>query len=204
MKDIERALSDISDIKSQLAAGTVFRGLGPAVMAATGVLALVVAAAQAWLFPPEGQAQYVFIWCLTAVLAAALTAAEVIARTRRHHGGLADALLISAFEQFLPAAFAATAVTAVIWQFAPSAMWTLPGLWQTFVALGMFASARNLPREVRWVAGWYMLTGPAVLMVCASSPGLSPWAMGLPFGIGQLALAAIIHFAEGEYYANKR
>jgi hypothetical protein len=204
MKDVNRALADISDIKNQLAAGTMFRGFGPAVMAITGVLALAVAAIQSWVSPPATAYAFTASWVITAIAAATLSAVEVVARTRRQHGGLADAILINALEQFLPAAFAGIALTAVIWTVAPAVLWILPGLWQVLVALGLFAAGRTLPREVRWVAGWYMITGPAVLMLTASSTGLNPWAMGLPFGIGQLALAAVLRFAYGEYPANDR
>ena len=203
MRDVDRALADISQIKSQLAAGTMFRGFGPAVMAVTGLMAFAVAAVQTWAASPATAQNYVTAWVVTAAAAIALSAVEVIARTRRQHGGLADAVLINALEQFLPAAFAGIAITAVFWTFAPAALWTLPGLWQLLVSLGLFAAGRTLPREVRWVAGWYMLTGATVLMLTASSPALSPWAMGLPFGIGQLALAAVLKFAYGEFHANQ-
>jgi hypothetical protein len=204
MKDVERALADISDIKSQLAAGTMFRGFGPAVMAVTGVMALAVAAAQTWARVPVDAYSFVSAWCITAVAAATLSGVEVMARTRRQHGGLADAILINALEQFLPAAFAGIAITAVFWTFAPAALWTLPGIWQVLVALGLFAAGRTLPRQVRWVASWYMLTGPTVLMLSASSPAMNPWSMGLPFGIGQLALALVLRFAYGDANARQR
>jgi hypothetical protein len=204
MRDIDKALADISSIKSQLAAGTMFRGFGPAVMALTGLIALSVAAVQAWVSPPATPQTYVAAWVITAGAAIMLSGVEVIARTRRQHGGLADAILINALEQFLPAAFAGIALTAVIWTFAPAVLWTLPGLWQVLVSLGLFAAGRTLPREVRWVAGWYMVTGCAALALTASSPALNPWVMGLPFGIGQLALAAVLKFAYGEYPANDR
>jgi hypothetical protein len=204
MKDLDRALSDISDIKSQLAAGTMFRGFGPAVMAVTGILALAVAAIQSWLSPPATAYAFTATWVITAIAAAGLSIVEVVARSRRQHGGLADAILINALEQLLPAAFAGIALTAVIWTFAPAILWTLPGLWQMLVALGLFAAGRTLPREVRWVAGWYMITGPVVLMLTASAPAPDPWVMGLPFGIGQLALAAVLKLAYGEYPANDR
>jgi hypothetical protein len=41
-------------------------------------------------------------------------------------------------------------------------------------------------------------------MLTASSPAPDPWVMGLPFGIGQLALAAVLKLAYGEYPANDR
>ena len=47
MSDLCRALSDIGDIRQQLAAGTLFRGFGPLVLCITGGLALMTAAAQA-------------------------------------------------------------------------------------------------------------------------------------------------------------
>jgi hypothetical protein len=39
--------------------------------------------------------------------------------------------------------------------------------------------------------------GVVVLALSSQTQALSPWAMGLPFVIGQLLLAAILHFAFG-------
>lgn len=206
MKDIDRALADISDMRSQLAAGTLFRGFGPAVMALSGALAGAVAFSQT-LWPDllaANHTTYLMTWLVTATVAASLISAEVYARSHRHHGGLADAIVLNAFEQFLPAGFAGLATTVIIWKFAPDALWTLPGLWQVFLALGIFAGARSLPRTVRWIGGWYFITGCAVLMVASSSIALSPWLMGLPFTVGQLALGAVLHFAYGEYQADEK
>ena len=76
--------------------------------------------------------------------------------------------------------------------------WLLPGLWQMLVALGLFASTRFLPRQVALVGAWYFVAGASVLML-AGTRMLSPWAMGVPFGVGQFLLAAIFHVAfEGD------
>ncbi len=40
MSDLDKALADIFAIRSQIAAGTAFRGYGPAAVAVTGGLAL--------------------------------------------------------------------------------------------------------------------------------------------------------------------
>ena len=45
MSDLDKALADIFAIRSQIAAGTAFRGYGPAAVAATGGLALLTAIA---------------------------------------------------------------------------------------------------------------------------------------------------------------
>ena len=131
MKDIDRALADISDMRSQLAAGTMFRGFGPAVMALSGGLAALAAVSQSF-WPGLLAADYTIYlvtWLVTAAIAAGLISAEVYARSHRHHGGLADAIVLNAFEQFLPAGFAGLVPTFVIWKFAPDALWMLPGLW---------------------------------------------------------------------------
>src|SRR2546430_13837008 len=53
MRDLDKALADIFAIRSQIAAGTAFRGYGPATVAATGGLALFTALFQfLWLHEP--------------------------------------------------------------------------------------------------------------------------------------------------------
>ena len=52
MKELQRALSEIHSIRSQVARGTEFRGYGPASIALSGVLALLGAAMIVPLFIP--------------------------------------------------------------------------------------------------------------------------------------------------------
>jgi len=199
MQDLHKALADIGSIRQQVAAGTMFRGFGPTVVAATGLLAAVTATVQSIWLDALGRHPVVFlaVWAATAAISAALIGAEMIARTRRHHGGLADAMLINAIEQALPAGVAGGAVALVLIQLAPETLWVLPGLWQVLVGLGIFASVRSLPRAVAWAGTWYVAAGMVVLALSSQTQALSPWAMGLPFVIGQLLLAAILHFAFG-------
>ena len=46
MRELDRALADIIEIRTQIAAGTAFRGYGPTTVAATGIIGLVAATAQ--------------------------------------------------------------------------------------------------------------------------------------------------------------
>jgi hypothetical protein len=199
MQDLHKALADIGSIRQQVAAGTMFRGFGPTVVAATGLVAAVTATVQSIWLDALGRHPVVFlaVWAATAAISAALIGAEMIARTRRHHGGLADAMLINAIEQALPAGVAGGAVALVLIQLAPETLWVLPGLWQVLVGLGIFASVRSLPRAVVWAGTWYVAAGVVVLALSSQTQALSPWAMGLPFVVGQLLLAAILHFAFG-------
>jgi hypothetical protein len=194
MRDLEKALADISAIRTQMARGTEFRGYGPATVAATGVLALLAGAVQArWLPDPAGQAEiYLALWVAVATVSAILIGIEMVARTRRIHTGLADEMIYAAVEQFMPAGVAGALVTFVVWRYAPQSLLLLPGLWQIIFSLGVFASCRSLPRPMFAVAVWYLAAGLANLAVVGEGHAFSPWAMAVPFAVGQLAMAAVI------------
>lgn len=205
MRDLHKALTDIGNIRLQLAAGTMFRGFGPPVIAATGLLALATAAVQAaWLDAHPDSMVFLGAWVAVAFVSAALIGLEMRARTRRHHGGLADAALFNAVEHFLPFGAAGAVIAAILLRFAPETAWILPGLWQMLIGLGLFAALRFLPRSVAIAAAWYFLAGAAVLMLSGETRSLLPWAMGVPFGVGQLLLAAILHVALGDDNAESR
>ena len=74
----------------------------------------------------------------------------------------------------------------------------LPGLWQIFYSLGLFAACRSLPRPMRAAAAWYLVAGLASLAFASEANALSPWAMALPFGIGQFLMAALLYCCAGE------
>jgi hypothetical protein len=200
MRDLDKALADIFAIRSQIAAGTAFRGYGPAAVAATGGLALLTALLQfLWLDDPTARPLAFFSgWAAAALVSGVMIWIEMLARTRRHHSGLADAMIHQAVEQFLPAGVAGALLAVMLPKFAPETLWMLPGLWQVFVSLGVFASVRSLPRTVAFAGAWYFVAGFAVLLLASQSHTLSPWTMGLPFVIGQLLMAALLHFASGE------
>jgi hypothetical protein len=193
MSDLHQALGDITSIRRQVARSTQFRGYGPATLAATGLLAVGAAAAQAaWLpEPAEHLRGYLGLWISTAVLGAALTGAQMYTRTRRIHSGLSDEMLRLAVEQFLPALGAGLLLTLVLARFVPSAAWMLPGLWQVIFSLGIFSSCRFLPRPMLAAGGWYLLSGLAVLAL-GDARALAPWTMGLGFAMGQSLVAGIL------------
>jgi hypothetical protein len=200
MSDLDKALADIFAIRSQIAAGTAFRGYGPAAVAVTGGLALMTALAQfLWLDDPTAHPlEFFSFWAATACVSATLIWIEMRARSRRHHSGLADAMVQQAVEQFLPAGAAGAAFAVLLWMSAPETLWMLPGLWQVLVGIGVFASVRSLPRTVAVAGAWYFVAGFTVLLLGSHSHALSCWTMGVPFVIGQLLLATLLHFASGE------
>jgi hypothetical protein len=197
MKDLQEALSQIHSIRTQVASGTEFRGYGPASIAVSGFIAFAVAAVQAGWMSLE-LTQWVALWAVTAAVTVLLTGIETLARARREHLGFAREMIQSAVAQFLPAVMVGFMLTAVLMGVAPQDCWMLPGLWQLIFSLGVFASCRFLPRPMFAVGVWYLAAGLVCLVVASATRTLSPWMMGIPFGIGQLLVALILQFRYGE------
>ena len=193
MNSLNKALTDISSIRKQVAHSTEFRGYGPATLAGTGVLAFAAAGAQAlWLPDPANHmTTYLHIWIVIAAVSAAMIGIEMYARTRRIHSGIADEMILVAVAQFLPSLVAGALITIVLVRYVPTVLWMLPGLWQIVFSLGVFSSCRFLPRSVSAVGAWYLLTGLTCIAL-GDGRALSPWAMAIPYGVGQLWVAGIL------------
>ena len=199
MNELSKALGDISSIRRQVAHSTEFRGYGPATLAATSGFAILAAGAQAVWWPDAANhiAAYLVIWISTAILSAGLIGVQTVTRTHRIHSGMADEMIRMAVEQFLPAAGAVVLMTIVLVRAVPSALWMLPGLWQVIFSLGVFSSCRFLSRPMLAAGVWYLLSGLTCIML-ADVRALSPWAMGIPYGVGQLLIAGILYFTAEE------
>lgn len=195
MSDLDQAIQQLNAIHRQVARETQFRGYGPASIAISGVLALAVAAVQSHLLR-DGRDffPFLFVWAGTAAIAIGLTATETLGRARRAHSGLANDMILLAVEQFLPALVAGVLLTAVLFEAAPQELWMLPGLWQILFSLGAFASCRFLPRQTMAVGIWYLVAGLTCILVQSTTKTFSPWSMGIPFGVGQLLVAAVLYF----------
>jgi hypothetical protein len=200
MKELQQALSEIQTIRSQVARGTEFRGYGPASIAASGILALLVAALQAqWMAQHHADLKiWLGVWAGTAAISVLLAGVETFARSRRVHVGFAREMIQSAVEQFLPAVMVGFLLTVVMLRVAPQQCWMLPGLWELIFSLGVFASCRFLPRQMFAVGVWYLAAGLFCLAAGGVTHALSPWAMGIPFGVGQLMVATVLQFGYGD------
>lgn len=196
MRKFYDALDDLRVIRSQVARGTQFRGYGPASIAGSGLLAIAVAAVETRVAFAHAPALWVFLatWIATASAAIAFTGVETIRRARREHGGFAKDMIQAAAGQFLPAIAAGVLLTGVLLRFAPGSTWMLPGLWQVLFSLGVFASCRFLPRGMFMVGAWYLSAGLVCLALGDGPAALSPWTMGIPFGIGQVLVAVLLQF----------
>jgi len=202
VRDVDLALSQISNIREQLAANTRFLGISPGFNTILGVLAFFVAAIQTFQQPSEQiNLGYVAVWGTVIIASYAIIAIDAMSRSHRLHGRMAHAMLKSALQKVLPFASAGIIVTWVICSYAPESVWLLPGFWMILISLLGFSVLSSVPRGLAWVAGWYFLCGSLVMIVAGSSGILSPWMMGIPFSIGHLAVAACMSRAGGGNHA---
>jgi hypothetical protein len=174
----------------------VFRGYHSLPTAFSGLLALLAAGLQAvWLPEPASSlSTYLTLWFVVAALSLLAAGAEIWVHCLRSESALRREVTWLAVEQFLPAVVAGGLLTYVLVSSASESVWLLPGFWQLLFSLGVFASCRLLPRAVFGVAVFYLIAGILTLIWARGDAAFSPWAMGIPFGVGQLLAAAVLYW----------
>jgi len=178
MRDLHDALEQIREIRAGVARSRLYRGYRAGPTALTGCLAALAALLQTRV--AGDPAAYLALWTGCAAASAAVVGASMLAapspRTREALTRLAWPVVAGAL------------VTAALHESAPQ---LLPGLWQVFFALALFASLPLLPRPMVLVALFYLACG---LLVLGST---APASMGIPFATGQFAAALILHRHHG-------
>jgi hypothetical protein len=194
--ELHEAMAQISEIRLRLAQTETFRGYRSATVAGTGSVAFAAGALQLLFLtePTASPATYLALWIGAAVIAATGTGLEMLLRFRRASDPMTASLTRLAVEQFVPCVMAGGMLTATLALCYPESVGLLPGLWQILFSLGIFSSCRLLPRPTAWAAGFYLVCGVASLAIARGPHTLSPWAMALPFGIGQWLWAGILYW----------
>lgn len=195
--ELHEALTQIATIRRQMARMEVFRGYRALPVAFSGVLALVAAVVQTVILPrpTEQPAVYVALWVGVAAVSLLVCAAGVAWRCVRSVNSLDRTMTLLAVEQFLPCVVAGGLLTVVLLTQSPESVGLLPGLWAVVFSLGVFASCRLLPRPTFWVGVYYLSAGLGCLVLARGDMTLSPWAMAVPFGGGQLLTAAVLYWS---------
>jgi hypothetical protein len=194
--ELREALVQIAEIRRHMAKSDVFRGYRSAPVAVSGLLALGAAAVQARFIPEPIQdiPQYLTLWIGAAALSMTAMAIEMAIRLNRTDQRGHWELTRLAVEQFLPCIIAGGLVTVALVRGMPEQVALLPGLWQILFALGIFASARLLPKPLFAVGAFYLCSGIVVLIWARDAYSLEPWCMGVPFVVGQVAAAVILYW----------
>lgn len=192
---LSQALSQIEDIRRHIARTEKCRGLRAASVAASGVLACIVAWAQSQLIPAplDYPGPYVALWLATAAIGFAIPASRLVARYYRTDSELVRQVTRLALELLAPSLVAGALLTLAVYRASPESLWMLPGLWSIVFSLGMFAVSRLFPRATLLVGCYYLLAGLICLLYFRHDLALSPWAMVITFGVGQLLAAAVLY-----------
>src|SRR5947209_4479088 len=125
--ELRDALTQISEIREQMARAEVFRGYRSVTVGFSGVVAFVAAALQPIVAPrPQERVQpYLVLWLSAAVISMVTVGIEMYVRGRR--SALQARVTLLAVELFLPCLVAGAAVTWVLMRYADASLWMLPG-----------------------------------------------------------------------------
>jgi len=196
--EIHRALDQISAIHDHLAKAEVYRGYRSIPAALSGVLALVAAALQPGLVGQAVEESFVIYWITVAVVGSVLAGGGIVYNYFFRENEFARRLTRRVVGQVLPPLFAGVVVTAIVVRVEAVNetvnVALLPGIWACLYSLGVFASRPYLPRMIGWVALFYFLAGGVLMSMSGSGASLSPWGMGLTFGIGQIFAGIVLHW----------
>ena len=188
------ALSQIADIRQQIARSQAFNGYRSLTTAVTGIFAILAACVQKRFVvdPIHHMNRYLTIWLIVAVISIIVVGIELAIRCWRSDQPLQRELSFHAIEQMMPSVVAGALLTFVITQFAGEIARVVPGMWSILFGLAVFASRRLLPKATFLVGGFYLLAG--LVMVSLRYDALNAWTMGATFGIGQISAAALLYF----------
>ena len=194
--ELDDALNQIADIRLQMARTRVFRGYRSSTTFFSAAVAVVAATIQAVYLPDPGKnlAAYLWLWLGAAGICIVTVAVRIVTLLRRDHSSLQRELTLLAVEQFTPCIVVGALLTFVLVRVAWSSLWIMPGLWTILFGMGVLASRRILPSGIALVGAFYLVCGLLSIVWAQVASPFSPWAMGLPFAIGQSASAAILYW----------
>ena len=186
---IDKALEQISEIHEHLAKSQMYRGYRAVPAVLSGILAIVAAWIQPFIASGVDPRVFVLYWTLVAVAAFLIIGGRVIYGYLREEDPHVRRRTATVVGQLAPSLAVGLILTlAFLVPEDRSLISFLPGIWALLYGLGLSASKPFLPRMMGWVALFYILCGCVLLRraVDLDLVSLSPWEIGIPFGIGHI------------------
>lgn len=192
--ELQRALSDLAEVRDRLAHLQRFEGYSGPAAAASGLVALIAGAIQLQLAPlphsHDALRLYLIIWLSSLAAALALNYGAVLVWLLRHRGPGTESRFRSAALSIAPSVVLGGVLTAALVD--QSAYVLLPGTWFALYAIGLFASRSVIPESTRLVTFAFAALALAFLLTPLKALALAWWVMPLGFGIGQLAIGYLL------------
>jgi hypothetical protein len=192
--EIQRALSDLAEVRDRLAALQRFDGYSGLAAAASGIVAFIAAFLQLRIAPmpvTSGEVHaYLAIWLSCLAVALALNYGAVAAWLLEHRAPGARSRFRTAALSISPSIILGGALTVAL--VGHSAYVLLPGTWFAFCAIGLFASRGAIPASTFGVTIGFALLALGFLVTPLDGVALAWWVMPIGFGAGQLAIGYLI------------
>ena len=192
--ELQRALSDLAEVRDRLVRVQRFEGYSAAAAIASGVGALVAGVVQRLTDPlpasPEALHRYVVIWMGCLAVALALNYGAAAAWLSRHRGPAAASGFRSAARSIAPSILLGGLLTVALID--RSAYALLPGTWFALYSLGLFASRAAIPESTLAVTVGFGALAALFLVSPLQQIALAWWVMPLGFGLGQIAVGTLI------------
>jgi hypothetical protein len=194
--ELREALGQITEIRRQMVRNEVFRGYRSLTVGFIGLMGILAAIAQRYLVPSPAidLDAYLTLWIGVAAAGFLLVAWGLWRRVRITGSAILRQSTLMSAEQFLPCVAVGALLTLAIHRGAQNVGWMLPGLWSFVFSLGIFASYRELPKQLLWVGVYFTVCGFGCLLWGQGAYAFSPWQMGVNFGGGLLIGAAILYW----------
>jgi hypothetical protein len=192
--ELERALSDLAEVRDRLVHLQRFEGYSGPAAAASGIVAIAAGIVQSRTVPSPSTTQelhlYLVIWLGCLATALLLNYGAVVAWLIKHRAPGAKSRFRSAALSIAPSVLMGGALTLALIDHAQYAL--LPGTWFAFYAIGLFASHGVIPNSAIGIAFGFALLALLFLATPLTEVALAWWVMPLGFGIGQTGIGLLL------------
>lgn len=192
--EIERALSDLEEVRDRLVRVQRFEGYSAPAAVASGLAALLAGYVQLATVPfpatPEALSRYVLIWITCLAVALTLNYGAVAIWVLGNRGPGARSRFRSAARSIAPAVVLGGLLTVALID--RSAYALLPGTWFALYSIGLFASRDAIPASTLPITIGFGVLAALFLVSPLRNVALAWWVMPLGFGLGQIAIGSLI------------
>jgi hypothetical protein len=192
--ELERAISDLEEVRDRLAAVQRFEGYSAPAAVASGLAAIAAGFIQFQLEPfpraSEGFHRYVAIWMLCLAIGLVLNYGAVVIWALHNRCPGAVSRFRSAARSIAPSVVLGGLLTAAL--IAHSMYALLPGAWFALYSIGLFASRGAIPDSAMTVTLGFAILAALFLISPLQSLALVWWVMPLGFGLGQIAIGGLV------------
>ena len=191
--EVSRALADLEEVRTRLAAVQRFRGLSGGAAIASGMAAMGAGLVQLTTAPhPVTQAdglRYVAIWSACLACSLAVNYGAIVLWLVRNWSLRSRIEIKTVGMTILPSILAGGLLTAAF--VSRDLLGLLPGMWCLCYALGLTASRAMAPPGVGWAALLFAGSGAALLFAQGNN-ALAWWVMPATFGVGQFLIGVLM------------